>query len=414
MDFQIDDKTRQFVSEQEQELEGIFARIDETAEKNFYKVLAAFHENKLQTADFSFETGYALSDGGRDKVDSIFADVFKAERGLCRQQFVSGTHAIGTALFGLLRHGEELLYVSGVPYDSLHQVIGLSGKGMGSLAEYGVSFNAVELTDDGVFNFDEIKKQINSKTKVIAVQRAVGYAFKKGITIDEIEEVSAFIKSIKKDIIVFVDNCYGEFVFEKEPIEAGADVTCGSLIKTPGGGIARTGGYIVGQEDLIEQISYRMTMPGIGNEEGVTFGENRNVLQGLFNAPFVCSAALKGAILTAKCFAKKGYSVFPKYDAVRTDICQAVQLGDKDKVINFAKAVQSVCPVDAHFSPEPCAMGGYDDEIIMASGSFTGGSTIELSADAPLRPPYNIYFQGGLNYSHSKLGVMKALAATCD
>ena len=315
---------------------------------------------------------------------------------------------------GILRPGDELIYCTGSPYDTLEEVIGIRGEGKGSLKEYGVTYKQVELTADGRIDLEALGKAISPATRMITVQRATGYGWRKAISIEEIEEWVKFVKGINPEIICMTDNCYGEFLHEKEPTDVGVDVIAGSLIKNPGGGLALTGGYIAGRADLIEKISYRMTSPGIGGECGLTFGQTRTMLQGLFIAPKTVNGAVKGAILCAKAFELLGYDVCPKPEDTRSDIIQAVKLGSPEGVIAFCKGIQAAAPVDSHVSPEPWAMPGYEDPVIMAAGAFVQGSSIELSADAPIREPYVVYFQGGLTYEHSKFGVIKALQELYD
>lgn len=331
-----------------------------------------------------------------------------------RPIIVNGTHALTLMLTGVLRPGDELIYCTGSPYDTLWEVIGLRGEGKGSLKDFGISYKQVELKPDGSIDLEALGNAISSKTRAVAVQRATGYGWRKAITIEEIEKWTGYVKRINPDIICLVDNCYGEFLDTKEPTEVGADVAAGSLIKNPGGGLALTGGYIAGREDLIEMISYRMTSPGIGGECGLTFGQSRTMFQGLFIAPKTVNGAVKGAILCAKVFENLGYEVCPGPFDKRSDIIEAVKLGSPEAVIAFCEGIQAAAPVDSHVTPIPCDMPGYDDPVIMAAGAFIQGSSIELSADAPIREPYIVYFQGGLTYEHSKFGVLKALQAMED
>ncbi len=391
-----------------------FSQLDDIMAYNQYKVLDAFQKNGIRDMHFSWNTGYGYDDPGRDAIERVYADIFNTDAALVRPIIVNGTHALTLTLMGILRPGDELIYCTGAPYDTLEEVIGIRGEGKGSLKEYGVSYKQVELTEDGNIDFDALKSAIGPKTRMVTLQRATGYGWRKAISIEEIEEWTKFVKGINPDIICMVDNCYGEFLHVKEPTDVGADVIAGSLIKNPGGGLALTGGYIAGRQDLIEKVSYRMTSPGIGGECGLTFGQTRTMLQGLFIAPKTVNGAVKGAILCSKVFELLGYDVCPKADDIRSDIIQAVKLGTPEGVIAFCKGIQAAAPVDSHVSPEPWAMPGYEDPVIMAAGAFVQGSSIELSADAPIRPPYVVYFQGGLTYEHSKFGVIKALQELYD
>ena len=398
----------------EDELKERFLKIDENAELNQLKVINAMQKNKVRAECFNMSSGYGYNDLGRDTLEKVYADCFKGEDALVRPQITCGTHALALALMSNLRPGDELLSPVGKPYDTLEEVIGIRGEGKGSLKEYGVSYKQVELAEDGSIDFDALKKAIGPATRMITLQRATGYGWRKAISIDEIEEWVKFVKNINPDIICMTDNCYGEFLNTKEPTDVGVDVIAGSLIKNPGGGLALTGGYIAGRKDLIEKISYRMTSPGIGGECGLTFGQTRTMLQGLFIAPKTVNGAVKGAILCAKAFELLGCDVCPKPEDIRSDIIQAVKLGTPEGVIAFCKGIQAAAPVDSDVSPEPWDMPGYEDPVIMAAGAFVQGSSIELSADAPIRPPYIVYFQGGLTYEHSKFGVIKALQELYD
>ncbi|MGP1569303.1 MAG: aminotransferase class I/II-fold pyridoxal phosphate-dependent enzyme [Eubacteriales bacterium] len=408
-EFGISEKTLKFVQEAENEVSEIFGKLDEIAQYNQYKVLAAFQKNKVSDIHFAWNTGYGYNDVGREIVEKVYADIFKTEAALVRPLIVSGTHALSLTLCGVLRPGDELIYVTGRPYDTLEEVIGIRGKGAGSLKEFGISYKQVELCSDGQIDLNAVKNAVTDKTKMISIQRATGYSERPAISLESIEKCAKMIKSINPDIVMMADNCYGEFLDIIEPTEIGIDVMAGSLIKNPGGGLALSGGYIVGRTDLIEKISYRMTSPGIGNECGLMFGQTRSILQGLFIAPKTVNAALKGAVLCAKVFEKLGYEVFPSYDAKRSDIIEAVKLKSEEALCAFAEGIQKAAPIDAHVVPLPWDMPGYEDKVIMAAGAFVQGSSIELSADGPLREPYTIYFQGGLTYEHSKFGVIKAL-----
>lgn len=395
----------------ENEIQNEFGGLDDIMAYNQYKVLTAFQKNRISDTHFSWNTGYGYDDAGRDALERVYADIFKAEAALVRPIIVNGTHALTLTLTGILRPGDELIYCTGAPYDTLEEVIGIRGEGKGSLKEFGVSYRQVELTPEGDIDFAALKEAISDKTRMITVQRATGYGWRKAITIEQIEKWAEFVHGINPDIICMVDNCYGEFLDIKEPIEVGADVLAGSLIKNPGGGLALTGGYIAGRRDLIDSISYRMTSPGIGGECGLMFGQTRTMFQGLFLAPKTVNGAVKGAALCAKAFEKLGFDVCPKAEEKRSDIIEAVKLGSPEAVVAFCGGIQAAAPIDSYVKPEPWDMPGYEDQVVMAAGAFVQGSSIELSADAPIRAPYIVYFQGGLTYEHSKFGVIKALQA---
>ena len=388
--------------------------IDDISAYNHYKILNAFQIIRVCDSHFSWNTGYGYNDSGKLAMSKVFADVFKAEDALVRPIIVSGTHALALILSGVLRPGDEIIYCTGGPYDTLYEVIGLRGQGMGSLKEFGVTYKQVDLLEDGGIDHESVAGSITKATRMVCVQRSTGYAWRKAITIADIRAWVSQVKHLNPDIICMVDNCYGEFIEREEPIEAGADVMAGSLIKNPGGGLALTGGYIAGRADLVKQISYRMTCPGIGDECGLTFGQTRSILQGLFLAPRAVASALKGAVLCSKVFSDLGYAVRPDSDALRSDIIQLVRLDSKEAVLAFCEGIQAAAPVDAFVKPTPSAMPGYEDEVIMAAGAFVQGSSIELSADGPARPPYIVCFQGGLTYEHSKFGIMKALQTMYD
>ena len=402
------------IDEAEKQIQHLFEEQDDIMAYNQYKVLAAFQKNKISDMHFSWNTGYGYDDPGRDAIERVYSDVFKTESALVRPLIVNGTHALALTLSGILRPGDEMIYCTGGPYDTLEEVIGTRGEGMGSLKEFGITYKQVDLNPDGNIDLQKIEAVISDKTRMVCVQRATGYAWRKAITIPQIEEWAEFVKAIKSDIICMADNCYGEFLDIKEPTEVGVDIMAGSLIKNPGGGIVLSGGYIVGREDLIKSISYRMTCPGIGGECGLTFGQTRTMLQGLFLAPKTVNGALKGAILCSKVFENLGYEVCPKPEDTRSDIIAAVKLNNPDAVVAFCEGIQAAAPVDSHVAPVPWEMPGYEDKVVMAAGAFVQGSSIELSADAPIRPPYIVYFQGGLTYEHSKFGVIKAIQALID
>ncbi len=410
----ISKKVLDHVLTAEKQIEGHFDALDDIMAYNQYKVLDAFQKCRITDMHFGWNTGYGYNDPGREALENLYATIFKAEAALVRPIIVNGTHALTLMLTGVLRPGDELIYCTGSPYDTLWDVIGLRGEGKGSLKDFGITYNQIELLADGSIDLEAVGKAISPKTRAVAVQRATGYGWRKAITIDEIEKWTDYVKGIDTGIICLVDNCYGEFLDTREPTEVGVDVLAGSLIKNPGGGLALTGGYIAGREDLIEKISYRMTSPGIGGECGLTFGQSRTMFQGLFMAPKVVNGAVKGAILCAKAFENLGYEVCPGPDDQRSDIIEAVKLGSPEAVIAFCEGIQAAAPIDSHVQPIPWEMPGYEDQVIMAAGAFIQGSSIELSADAPIRQPYIVYFQGGLTYEHSKFGVLKAMQAMED
>ncbi|WAW15812.1 aminotransferase class I/II-fold pyridoxal phosphate-dependent enzyme [Peptostreptococcus equinus] len=406
--YSIDEKIVKLSEEVDEEIQEEFFRIDEIREYNQLKVLNAMQEAGLSDSHFNWTTGYGYNDIGREKTEEIFAKVFHAEDALVRPQIVNGTHALSLTVQGIVRPGDEIVSITSSPYDTLQGVIGIRDE-KGSLREFGVSYKQVEFLDNGDIDIEGAKTAISDKTKMVVMQRSKGYAWRKSLTITDIKEAVEAVRSVKKDVIIMIDNCYGEFLDILEPTDVGVDVMAGSLIKNPGGGLALAGGYIVGKKDLIEMISYRLTAPGIGKECGLTFGMTRNILQGLFMAPYVVSQAVKGAIFCARIFERLGFKVKPTYKENRSDIIQIVQLKDAEQLIKFCQGVQAASPVDSFVSPIPWAMPGYDDDVIMAAGAFVQGSSIELSADGPIRPPYNVYFQGGLTYDASKMGTLKAL-----
>ena len=402
------------VDEAEQQVESVFQELDDIMAYNQYKILSAFQEHRIRDVHFRWTTGYGYDDPGREAMEKVYATVFKTDGALVRPTIVNGTHALSITLLGILRPGDELIYCTGKPYDTLEEVIGIRGGGNGSLKDYGVTYKQVELNADGSIDLAAVKAAITPKTRVMTVQRATGYGWRKAITIAQIEAWTKAVKSVNPNIICMVDNCYGEFLDTKEPTEVGADVIAGSLIKNPGGGLALTGGYVAGREDLIQRISYRMTCPGIGGECGLMFDQARTMFQGLFIAPKTVNGAVKGSILCAQVFKNLGYDVLPQPEDKRSDIIQAVQLGSPEAVVAFCEGIQAAAPIDSDVSPVPWDMPGYEDQVVMAAGAFIQGSSIELSADAPIRPPYNVYFQGGLTYEHSKFGVIKALQTLYD
>lgn len=395
------------------ESEPLFAHIEDMAEANTLKVLDAMRECRVSDAHFNTTTGYAYDDIGRGKLEELYAKIFGAERALVRTQFVSGTHALATVLFGILRPGDELISLTGKPYDTMQTVIGYDNPSPGSLKEFGVLYNELPMVA-GKVDMAHIKDVITDKTKMVEIQRSRGYSMRSPLSIEDIRAITAEVHRIKPDCICFVDNCYGEFVDYEEPTQAGADIMAGSLIKNPGGGIAPTGGYIVGRDDLVELASYRLTAPGMGDELGASLSNNRLLFQGLFLAPHVVSQAIKGAIFAAGMFAKLGYKTLPLPTEVRGDIIQAIELGSADKLIAFCGGIQKYSPVDSFAAPEPWDMPGYADKIIMAAGTFVQGASIEFSADGPLREPYNVYLQGGLTFEHAIIGIMGAAQAVLD
>ena len=398
----------------EKSLRDRFDEVDSNAEYNQLKVVNAMQQHQVSEACLLGTTGYGYNDLGRDTLEAVYAATFHTEDALVRPQITCGTHALALALMSNLRPGDELLSPVGKPYDTLEEVIGIRGEGRGSLKEFGITYRQVDLLKNGRIDLEGVKQVINDKTRMMCVQRATGYGWRRAITIDEIEEWVAAVKSVRSDIICMADNCYGEFLDIKEPTDVGVDVMAGSLIKNPGGGIALAGGYIAGRQDLIELISYRMTSPGIGKECGLMFGQTRNMFQGFFMAPNVVNGAVKGAMLCAAAFEELGFEVCPTSAEDRSDIIEAVKLGSPEAVIAFCRGIQSAAPIDSYVTPEPWDMPGYSDPVIMAAGAFVQGSSIELSADAPIREPYIVYFQGGITYEHSKFGVIKALQALCD
>ncbi|MFJ7638487.1 aminotransferase class I/II-fold pyridoxal phosphate-dependent enzyme [Peribacillus sp. NPDC097206] len=384
-------------------------QVDERIETNQFRVLQSYQKHRVSDSHFNPTTGYGYDDIGRDTLELIYADVFGAEAGLVRAQIISGTHAISTALFGILRPGDELLYITGKPYDTLEEIVGIRGSGIGSLRDFQIGYDAVPLMESGSVDFEAVRQAINPKTKMIGIQRSKGYATRPSFTIDEIKEMISFVKEINPEIVVFVDNCYGEFVETEEPCHVGADLMAGSLIKNPGGGIVKTGGYIVGKKDLVEACSYRLTSPGIGAEAGASLYSLQEMYQGFFLAPHVVGQAIKGAMFTAAFLEKIGMNTYPRWDAKRTDLIQSVQFDDKDKMVAFCQAIQYASPINSHVTPYPAYMPGYEDDVIMAAGTFIQGASIELTADGPTRPPYVAYVQGGLTYAHVKMAVLTAV-----
>ena len=385
-----------------------FEEIDKNAEYNQMKVIKAMQENKVAEMHLSGTTGYGYNDDGRDTLEKVYSDIFKTEDALVRPQIICGTHALNVALSSNLRPGDELLSPVGKPYDTMDEIIGIRPS-KGSLAEYGITYAQVDLLPDGGFDYEGIKNAINERTKLVTIQRSKGYASRPTLSVERIGELISFIKSIKPDVICMVDNCYGEFVERIEPSEVGADMIVGSLIKNPGGGLAPCGGYIAGKKECVEQAAYRLSSPGLGKEVGATLGVNQSFYQGLFLSPVVVAGALKGAIFAANVYEKAGFVVRPDGSEPRYDIIQAVELGSADGLLAFCKGIQAAAPVDSFVTPEPWPMPGYDSDVIMAAGAFVQGSSIELSADGPLKEPYSVFFQGGLTWYHAKLGIMMSV-----
>lgn len=409
--FGIKDEIIQLSKEVEKEIEPIFKKIDEIKEINSIKVLSAFQECGLSEMHLHSSTGYGIDEVGRNKIEEIYAKIFNTEDALVRAQLISGTHALAVTLFGILRPGDIMLSISGAPYDTLQTAIGISKEqSKSSLKSFGVKYEQIELKNND-FDIDEIIKRVEKNDiKLIEIQRSRGYSTRKSLTVDKIEKVIAAIRKVNKEVIIMVDNCYGEFVEEKEPTDVGADVMVGSLMKNLGAGIATSGAYIVGKKDIIELCAERLTAPSVGKEIGPSLNQNIPFLKGLFFAPSVVASSVKTAVFASRILEKLGYNVEPKFDEKRADIVQTIELGDANKLIKFCQGIQSGSPIDSMVVPEPSDMAGYDDKVIMAAGTFTEGSTIELSCDGPIREPYIAYMQGGLTYEYGKLGILKALS----
>ncbi|MBE5907009.1 MAG: hypothetical protein E7277_09575 [Lachnospiraceae bacterium] len=404
----VEEDVYEFGREILEELKPRFDAIDQIAECNHLRVMEAFHKNRVRTECFNTATGYGYDDVGRDTLEQVYADLFHAEAALVRPQITCGTHALALALMSNLRPGDELLSPVGKPYDTLEEIIGIRPS-KGSLAEYGITYRQVDLLEDGSFDFDGIKAAMNEKTKLITIQRSKGYATRPTLSVERIGELIAFIKNIKPDVICMVDNCYGEFVQTIEPTDVGADMMVGSLIKNLGGGLAPIGGYIVGTKACVDNAAYRLTSPGLGKEVGASLGVMQSFYQGLFFAPGVVASALKGAIFAANIYERLGFDVHPNGSEPRYDIIQAVTFHKAEGLIAFCEGIQAAAPVDSYVTPEPWDMPGYDDQVIMAAGAFVQGSSIELSADGPLREPYTAFFQGGLTWNHAKQGILMSL-----
>ena len=409
----VSDQVLRFGQEVLEGLTDQFRHIDQVAEFNQAKVIAAMQKNRVNATHFNLSTGYGYDDEGRDNLERVYADCFGAEAALVRPQITCGTHALALALGANLLPGDELLSPVGGPYDTLEEVIGIRPSPC-SLKEYGVSYRQVDLLPDGGFDYDGIRAAINEKTRLITIQRSKGYATRPSYSVEEIGRLIAFCKECKPDVLCMVDNCYGEFVETQEPTNVGADMVVGSLIKNLGGGLAPTGGYVCGRKECIERCAYRLSAPGLGREVGANLGLLTSFYQGLFLAPTVVSSAVRGAVFAAGCYEKLGFRVVPGSGEIRRDIIQAVELGSREAMVAFCKGIQSAAPVDSYVTPEPWAMPGYESEVIMAAGAFVQGASIELSADGPIRPPYAVYFQGGLTWFHAKLGILMSLQKLCE
>lgn len=407
--FNIEKRTIDLIDSAEKELTNVFENLNEIMAYNQYKILSAFQKCKISDMHFGWNTGYGYDDPGRAALERLYSTIFNTEAALVRPTIVNGTHALASVYLGILRPGDELIYCSGKPYDTMEMVIGLRETGQGSLKDYGITYKQIELDENGGLDIPTIVASISDKTRMVSVQRATGYSFRQPINLEQIREWTAACKKRKPDIICMTDNCYGEFTQIIEPTDVGVDIMAGSLIKNPGGGLALSGGYIVGRKKLVELASYRVTSPGIGGECGLTFGQTRNMFQGMFIASQTVNNALKGAALCAKVFENLGYKVCPGSEDQRNDIIEAIQLGTPEAVTAFCEGIQAAAPIDSHVKPIAWDMPGYGDLVIMAAGAFVQGSSIELSADAPMREPYIAYFQGGLTYEHSKFGVTNAL-----
>lgn len=410
-EFGIKEEILELSKKVEEEIKPIFQKIDEIKEINSLKVLSAFQQCGLAEMHLHTSTGYGIDEIGRNKIEEIYSQIFKTEDALVRAQLISGTHALAITLFGILRPGDTMLSISGAPYDTLQTIIGTSKeKSKSSLKEFGIKYEQIELLDND-FDIERIKERVSKgNIKLIEIQRSRGYSTRKSLTIDKIEKVIKAIKEVDKEVIIMVDNCYGEFVEEKEPTEVGADVIVGSLMKNLGAGIATSGAYIAGKKELIELCAERLTAPGVGKEIGPSLNQNTSFIKGLFFAPSVVASSIKTAIFASKILELKGYKVEPKFDEKRADIVQTIELGDAERLIKFCQGIQMGSPIDSNVIPEPSPMAGYDDKVIMAAGTFTEGSTIELSCDGPIREPYIAYMQGGLTYEYGKLGILKAIS----
>ncbi|WP_099158181.1 aminotransferase class I/II-fold pyridoxal phosphate-dependent enzyme [Virgibacillus ndiopensis] len=405
---------KRYVQLAETDCEILHEEIRKTVEINQKRVLDAFKKNRVSDSHFNTTTGYGYDDYGREVLEAVYADVFGGEDALVRPQIVSGTHAISTTLFGLLRPNDELIYITGKPYDTLESVIGKRGKNTGSLKDFGINYNEVDLLPDGSVNFEMVQKLITDKTKVIGIQRSKGYDDRPSFTISEIKKMVKFIKKINTDLIIFVDNCYGEFVEPIEPLHVGADIIAGSLIKNPGGGIVRAGGYIVGRKDLVTQCAHRLTAPGLGKETGATLHMLQEMYQGFFIAPHIVGEALKGAVFTARFLELAGFTTKPHYLEKRTDLIQSVTFENAEQMIAFCQTIQQNSPINSFVTPYPSEMPGYDDDVIMAAGTFIQGASLELTADGPIRAPFTAFVQGGLTYEHVKIALKESVTNLVD
>ena len=406
--FGIDESIIDYVNEKEKYILDKFKEIDKIQEYNQYKVIHAMQECRLTSTDFNWTTGYGYGDMGREKVEEIYAKVFNTEDALVRPTIASGTHALALTLSGILRPSDELIAITGALYDTLQKVIGVKGDMPGNLMEFGIKYKEIPLVNNSI-DVDRVLNSISNNTKILLIQRSTGYSDRRALTIEEIETAVKAIKAVNDEVIIMVDNCYGEFLENREPTDVGVDIMAGSLIKNPGGGIALSGGYIVGKSNLVQLIANRLTSPGLGKECGLTFGTTRSTLQGLFLAPHIVSEAVKGALLVAVVYKELGFNVVPDLDDKRSDIIQGVQLNSPERVVEFCRGIQAASAVDSFIVPEAWEMPGYEDKVVMAAGGFIDGSSIELSADGPIREPYFVYYQGGLTYEHCKLGVLKSL-----
>lgn len=405
----LKEKIEDIIEKAEDELFSEFKKYDKIRDYNQEKVLDAFIKNKIGEEHFAYVSGYGHDDIGRDAIDRVFADVFKAEAAVVRNHFASGTHALACVLFGILRPGDELLSVAGTPYDTMEEVIGLRGNEKASLKSFGVTYDEVPLVNNLDIDFEKLESMVTNKTTMVLIQRSRGYSTRKSLTIEVIEKIINIVKSKNPNCVCFVDNCYGEFVEEKEPLEVGADIMAGSLIKNPGGAIVECGGYVAGKAELVELAATRLTAPGIGSRGGSMLNQSRLILQGIFMAPSIVMDAVKGAILASKLLSDLGFITTPEVYAKRTDLIQAIEFGKPEPLIAFCKALQAASPIDSYLTPVPDEVPGYEDKLIMAGGSFIEGSTLELSADGPLRPPYVAYMQGGINYAHVKIAMKRVL-----
>jgi len=402
-------ETLRLAQEVEEKIKPIHAKVDEMAFFNQQKVLAAFRKHQVSDFHMHPSNGYGYDDEGRDNLERVYAEVFGAEAAIVRAQIISGTHAITLSLFGVLRPGDELVYITGKPYDTLQSIVDGGEKDTGSLKDFGIGYSHVDLIDDCKIDWDGVRASINERTKMVAIQRSKGYATRPSFTIEQIQEMITKVREIKSDVIVFVDNCYGEFVEAMEPTEIGADLLAGSLIKNPGGGLAKIGGYIAGRAELVEKCAYRMTSPGIGAEAGASLNTLADFYQGFFLAPHVVAQSLKGAIFTSAMLEDVGMTTYPHYTDKRTDLIQSVSFQTAEQMVAFCQEIQAASPVNAHFAPEPAYMPGYEDDVIMAAGTFVQGSSIELTADGPIRPPFTAFIQGGLTYEHVKYAICSAV-----